>query len=163
MSVTEQQPAWERLDKEPTRAYSAFRVFRDLGPTRTLDAAQVALEVSERTVGNYSARFDWIRRATLWDDQVHRIDDHERLEALANMHRNHQAAGRAAIGKALGALHALKPDQIPASAAARLLELGTRLERETLAMSVDELQGVVAVDDVGEDPWDRIARELQGT
>jgi hypothetical protein len=40
------------------------------------------------------------------------------------------------------------------------LELGARLERETLTVSVAELQGFTGADSGGEDPWEAIAREL---
>jgi hypothetical protein len=52
---------------------------------------------------------------------------------------------------------------LTAGEAARLLDLGTRLERSTLLVSVEELQGRVSqpLDGV-DDPWDRIARELAG-
>jgi hypothetical protein len=43
---------------------------------------------------------------------------------------------------------------------ARLLELGAKLERSTLIVSVEELQGLDVGESDEEDPWERIAREL---
>jgi hypothetical protein len=150
---------WERLDGESSRAYAAFRVFRDGGPLRrVLDVAGV-VGAAPATVWRWSARWDWIGRAAAWDDECRRLEDQRRLEAIRAMHDTHQRAGRVAMSKALEALDALSPGDIPAYAAARLLDLGARLERETLTVSVEELQGVVpAVDD----PWEAIARELSG-
>lgn len=156
--VTERAP-WDRRPGEPSRAYAAFRTYRDAGPLRLLVRVPHDVDVHERTVFRWSARWDWQARAVAWDDEVHRAEDARRLEALRTMHDQHQRAGRAAMTKALAALAALEPADIGAAAAARLLEIGTRLERDILTTSVEQLQGgAPAV--AGEDPWDAIAREL---
>ena len=77
------------------------------------------------------------------------------------MHNIDQRADRAAMGKAVAALAALAPADISAVAAARLLELGIKLERETLLVSVEEWQRQSPASALG-DPWEAIARELIG-
>jgi hypothetical protein len=89
------------------------------------------------------------------------VDDNARLEALRSMHHNHQVAGRLALSKALAVLQALPLDHIPGGAAVRLLDVGTRLERETLTTSVAEMQGRPPSEPEIEDPWEVIAREFQ--
>ena len=160
MSEHEERDAWARQDGEPARAYDGFRSFRDLGTTRTLDPVAELAGVRVDTVRRWSGRWSWHERATAWDDEVHRIEDRERLEAIRTMHQNHRRAGRAAMLKALQALDHLQPQNIPAGAAARLLDLGSRLERQTLTVSVEDLQGLGDDDEVAEDPFERIAREL---
>jgi hypothetical protein len=153
---------WERRPDERTRAYEAFRWYRDAGAARTVTATAAAVGVTTRCAQGWSQRYDWRERAEAWDDKRFRVEDLERLEAIRTMHSNHQRAGRAAMAKALAALQALPVEHIPAGAAARLLELGARLERTTLTKSVEELQGVTVDGVVAEDPWDIIARELVG-
>lgn len=150
---------WDRRPGESGRAYESFRRFRDLGPLRTLDQL-VGGAGTERlgTLREWSRRNDWRDRAQAWDDELHRLQDRRRLEELRGMHDRHQRAGRMAMSKALAALQGVKPEDIPPYAAARLLELGTRLERDTLVVSVEELQGVAPAP--VEDPWEAIAREL---
>ena len=158
MSVArEAREAWDRRDGESAGAYAAFRRFRDLGPLRRLD------DVSGPPSGvrTWSAKWDWLARAVAWDDTIHQAADAARVEAIRTMHADHLRAGRAAVDKAVAALAALDPDEIPAHAAARLLELGTKLERDTLTVSVEELQGRTPHSE-GPDPWDVIARELAG-
>ena len=157
-------PEWERQRRESSAAYEAFRAYRDLGPMRAV--ADVRLEdVRSSTISNWAMRHHWRERARAWDDHAYREADALRLDALRNMHRTHQLAGRVAIAKALSALQGIEPADIAAGVAVRLLDVGTRLERSTLATSLAELQGVnVDVDDEQEtDPWDVIARELAGT
>lgn len=157
MTDDEPRAPWDRRPKESARAYEAFRRFRDLGPLRTLDML-TSDELRHQTVREWSRRHDWKDRATAWDDAAHRLDDARRLEEIRGMHDRHQRAGRASMAKALAALSLVRPEDIPPYAAARLLELGARLERDTLVVSVEELQGLNPV--TTEDPWEEIAREL---
>jgi hypothetical protein len=157
----EGQALWERQFREPTRAHHAFRLYRDCPPARR-DIATVAEQIglSVRRAREWAVQWEWRERATAWDDACHRIEDQERLEAIRSMHRSHRRAGRAAIEKAVQALGMMEPGEMPAGAIARLLELGAKLERSTLIVSVEELQGVELEDDEVDDPWERIAHEL---
>lgn len=159
MTVEARDP-WDRRPKESARAYLMFRRFRDLGPLRTYDMLLGDdASITRRTLLEWSGRHDWRDRAEAWDAAVHRADDARRLEAIRGMHDLHGRAGRAILTKALAALSAIEPGEIPPYAAARLLELGARLERSTLTVSVEELQGVVPAPE--EDPWETVARELE--
>lgn len=157
---------WDRQPAEPSRAYATFRVFRDLpGVQRDITHVAQKADVPERTARRWAQRWDWHARADAWDDACHQVDDEERLEAIRSMHSTHRKAGRAAVLKAIQALTLLDPAEMAHNPGiiARLLELGAKLERTTLIVSVEELQGVEVEDEVTEDPWDRIARELDPT
>jgi uncharacterized protein YbjT (DUF2867 family) len=67
---------WEQCEGEPDAAYVRFLVFRNLGPTRTLTAAQATYRgATERngsqapsgTWTNESAAWSWVQRADAWD------------------------------------------------------------------------------------------------
>ena len=148
---------WDRRPRESAAAHVAFRAFRDLGPLRTLDAL-VTDELPRTRLSSWSVKHDWRDRAAAWDDELHRTQDQVRLEAIRTMHDVHQRAGRAILSKALRALDAVSIEEIPPYVAGRLLELGARLERDTLTVSVEQLQGVEPIAD--EDPWELVAREL---
>lgn len=154
---------WDRQPDEPSAAYAAFRLFRDLTPSGRTSAAVVAeaSNVSVRTTHTWASLYHWRERAEAWDDTCHRIEDAERLEALRQMHTVHRRAGRAALTKGVMALNAMRAEDLTPSQAARLLELGARLERSTLIVSVEELQGLDTEEFEDEDdPWARIAAEL---
>jgi hypothetical protein len=162
--VSEERAPWERRPRESSRAYEAFRLYRDIGPMRSVD--QLAMSTARPSmIAKWSHTFGWVGRARAWDDHVYRIADGARLDALREMQRTHALAGRVAFGKAVAALQAISPADINASAAVRLLDIGTKLERATLSTSLADLQGVdvtLTIDDE-DDPWDVIARELSGT
>jgi len=161
VSDSEPRAPWDRRPRETPRAYATFRRYRDLGPLRLLDAlVDIDAAITPRTIREWSSRNDWKDRAQAWDDETHRLEDARRLESIRVMHTRHQQAGRVAMNKALQALADVRPEDIPPYAAARLLELGARLERDTLIVSVEELQGVTPAP--AEDPWEAVARELEG-
>jgi hypothetical protein len=157
MTVDACQP-WDRRPRESSRAYAAFRAFRDLGPLRTFDDL-VTPDRSRHSLRMWSARHDGAARAAAWDDELHRAADVRRLEAIREMHDAHARAGRMIVSKALAALAKVPVDEIPPYVAGRLLEVGARLERETLTVSVEQLQGRDAP--LPDDPWEIIARELE--
>lgn len=153
---------WERRPREVSNRYAAFRLYRDQ-PAHRRNLAEVASEVgiSVRRAREWAVQGDWRVRAEAWDEACHRVEDRERLEAIREMHTIHRRAGRAAITKALQALSLMDPVAIPAGTTVRLLELGARLERSTLIVSVEDLQGVEVDDEAPDDPWERIAAELE--
>lgn len=161
-AVVTERLAWERRERESARHYEAFRMYRDAGPMRRLEPIAEHYGVTLRAVQMWLKNHDWAARALAWDDECHAVEDRQRLESIRQMHDTHSRAAKAAIGKALAALAAIPPADLPAGAAVRLLEVGTRLERETLTTSVEELQGVARAVVPAEDPWEAIARELQG-
>lgn len=73
------------------------------------------------------------------------------------MHQTHARAARALVGIALRGLQGLDVEQLTASDVAKLLDLGTRLERETLTVSVEELQGKATHAYEDADPFRQIA------
>lgn len=158
--LPEAQP-WDRRAGEPPRAYAAFRIFRDLPPAqRKLAAVADQVNGSERRARAWAAEWSWRERAEAWDDECHRTEDAERLDAIRAMHAVHRRAGRTAVTKAIEAMSLLEAEEMPPAMIARFLELGAKLERSTLLVSVEELQGVEVPETDESDPWDRIAREL---
>jgi hypothetical protein len=152
---------WDRQPHEPARAYEAFRLYRDMPPVhRKLQDLEEKTGLSYSRLRAFVARWEWRDRANAWDEACHKVEDKERLEAIRSMHAIHRQAGRAALAKAVQALSYLQAEAMPPSVIARLLELGAKLERSTLITSVEELQGIEIADEDEDDPWERIAREL---
>lgn len=153
--------AWDRQPGEPSRSYAAFRIYRDMLPfQRSLTAVGEQIGLGARRCQTMAQRWAWRDRADAWDDACHKVEDQERLEAIRSMHETHRKAGRAALVKALQALQILQPAELNAGQVARLMALGAKLERDTLIVSVEELQGFEPIEEDEDDPWERIAREL---
>lgn len=147
---------------EPARLFELFRQYRDIGPARStqLLAERDDVDLAERTIYKYARRWSWDARAVAWDDELARIEDEQRLIAIREMHSTHVHAAQTALQMALRGMAHVDPTELTATDIARLLDLGSRLERETLTVSVEELQGRPQHDDAADDPWNAIAREL---
>jgi hypothetical protein len=153
---------WDRRPNEPSKSYAAFRLYRDTTPfQRRIEDVANQVDRSSSQLRHLAQVWEWRERAAAWDEACHRVEDRERLDALRSMHSVHRRAGRAAVMRALQELTLIEQGTMPPSVIARLLELGAKLERSTLIVSVEELQGIaVEPDEDTEDPWERIAREL---
>ncbi len=90
---------WEQLPNETPRGFNAFRAYLDLGPGRTLIAAQLADDAKRKaegknigkrsangmtsTVANWSAKNKWKERAKAYDASLHSAGDNARQEERA--------------------------------------------------------------------------------
>lgn len=155
--MSERDP-WQRQPKEPANAYGGFRVFRDLGPKRTLVGVVAEYATPERTVKRWAKLWDWVDRATAWDDHAAQLEDETRLKALREMQENHFKLARIATTKALQALDRVEIKHIAPGTAVRLLDFAVKLERETLSRTPEQMAGLAGDGEPVEDPWDEIAR-----
>ena len=68
---------WERQPKESAKAFAAFAAYRDLGPDRTVAKAVTILGKKtgyRRAMEEWSVRWGWVARASLWDDHQDRFE-----------------------------------------------------------------------------------------
>ena len=74
--------AWERLPNERSKGYELFCLYRDLGPSRSLEKCRQAysLSLSLRQLERYSAKYDWVARALAFSDHIFalRLQEHEK-------------------------------------------------------------------------------------
>lgn len=75
---------WEQRLNESDKAYAAFRVFRDLGPSkRTLAETARQLGKARRgVVEEWAGKHRWVERAKAWDAELERIKREELEEEL---------------------------------------------------------------------------------
>lgn len=83
---------WERQEREGSRSFALFTIYRDLGPSRSLEAVAIAtIPGRERgdgralsgALGRLCKRWEWTTRAEAWDDHQDEIareaaDEHAR-------------------------------------------------------------------------------------
>ena len=65
---------WDRLPNERSKAYRLFCLYRDLGPTRTLEKLSHVKDSNLNRVETrpnlkvYSRKYQWVARARSYDD-----------------------------------------------------------------------------------------------
>jgi hypothetical protein len=101
-------PAVDRpLPRESDRAFARFKHYAEQGPTRQLKITAQAFGVAVSTVSEQASRFDWHRRAALWDAE-HAAADRERSAAAT------AAAVLAPVTAAAGEGHDLDAEHLRA-------------------------------------------------
>ncbi len=147
---------YERLPWETPREFGAFRLYRDLGTERS--AAQTVLAArrekmrgcGRETVDRLSAANAWRARAAAWDDEQDRKRREASLKRVAEMAERHVQISLLMLSKSVAAMQGMNASDLSPSEAAKLTELGVRIEREARGMSgarvAVEHSGAVAVE-----------------
>lgn len=154
---------WQRQPKERAKAWNAFRIYRDLGETRTHEKVRVALGRTAgytRQIEEWSAKFKWVARVEAYEAHL----DEERLKqnekAIREMNERQAEAGVALQKIGLTKFTTLPRDKdgnidsqavlqlLSNSEAIRAIEAGSKLER-TARGEPTEIQGgkLVEVED----------------
>jgi hypothetical protein len=81
-SITPADPQpWDPQPGETARAYEAFELYRDMGPSRSLTRASQAVGKSTHQMSMWSARHSWVYRAASWDAEQRRLKQEDRAVA----------------------------------------------------------------------------------
>src|SRR5271165_1042190 len=135
---------WEQQEKESSRAFGAFRVYRDLGPRRSLRAAAAKFyertsRALERQIDKWSQAFNWVERAGAWDRHLDAEACKAQEEARREMAERHVREARALQAKALERLRSLRPEELEPAVLLRFFVEAAKLERLALG-ETDTLQ-----------------------
>lgn len=61
------KPIYEKLETETAKSYEAFCMYRDMGPTRTLERLREKIGGSGRHLQTWSYTHNWIKRVEVYD------------------------------------------------------------------------------------------------
>ena len=145
---------WDRLPGESGQAYTAFCLYRDLGPRRSLDEASrryhsTAPEGDDAASGRrprasgrirrWAERWNWNARALAWDQELERLKRREQVEAEREMNERHAKESMMLQNKAIERLRQLRPEELrPRDLLAFLVE-ALKLERLTRGQPTDRI------------------------
>lgn len=119
--------AWEQLDGEPSKPYAAFCVFRDMGPSRTIDETGLRVYPPRRDsngvskgrnnpatgrIRAWAARYDWRRRAEAWDREVQRKRDTAYVEEVRKLAEQQAQLQRVEIAKRTEFIASISQEEI---------------------------------------------------
>ena len=80
---------YEQIKGESAKAFEQFKIYRDLGPARTLTDVATVLGKAPAYVGQLSQRWQWVQRARAWDVAEDRAANKARMKAREDMERRH--------------------------------------------------------------------------
>lgn len=124
---------WERQEGEGSKAWRAFCIYRDLGEERTV--SKVVDRLEGKTIGymrvlqGWSSRWGWVARARAYDDHLEAQERKAWEDQRLKMTRRHATMAQVAQTKALQALNALPPGEIPPATIVSLMKMGVDMER----------------------------------
>jgi len=107
MTNTEERKEWEKRGSETGKAYEGFRVYRDMGPGRSLSAASEKVGKSLRLFKKWSTTHGWVKRAEAYDEYMeHRSRDvvERKLEDVNHAHLDMAKSARESVMVPLNAL-----------------------------------------------------------
>jgi hypothetical protein len=136
MASGENNLPWERLEKEGTKPYEAFAIYRDMGRERSLYKVSDQLQKSVTLLGRWSRTYDWVKRAAAWDDEQDRIArdiaQKEQAEEIKKMRKRHARLAKKMLDKAETALAAMLEGDFKPSDLPRMVDVASKLERISL-------------------------------
>ena len=139
--VTDTILPWERQPGETEKAYEAFLIYKNQGPGRSQIEVARKLQKSTRLITSWVKRWDWKNRVTLFDRDVERKAKAEEEKARKDMIKRHIKYSLAVQSKAIQGLEKLKPEKMGAISVQALLDFGTKLERDSRAITQQETEG----------------------
>ncbi len=167
---------WDRLPNERSKAYHLFCMYRDLGPTRTLERlARVEDSDSNRVATRanlkvYSRKYQWVARARAYDDYLAEKERVDNEQLILEMNRRQAEDGRFFQHIAVKSLEERELDKLSPTEADRLFNTGVKTERlargaQTEAVNVEVSTNVKVARQIIADPearklWAETLRRL---
>lgn len=130
------EPCWERQKPESAPAWEAFKLYRDIGDSRTCDKVAKQLGKSNTIIERWCTGYKWVERIRAWEHNLDVEGNAAAIEAVKEM-RTRQislASGFMAVaGEELKKLLALVKRKshvmLNADQIVRMADFATRLER----------------------------------
>lgn len=120
---------WEMQPEETMKAYEAFCVYRDLGPSRSMRETAEKLGKSQGLMEGWSVKHEWGKRAAAWDAEQDRINRQEQMKEIAKMRKRHADIAKKALDKVEAAIDSIDEHEMSNVDIARLMAEAAKLER----------------------------------
>lgn len=134
---TSPQP-WERQPGESPQAFQAFALYRDMGAARSYSKVAAQLGKSETLIGRWGRTNRWQARSAEWDREEDRQFLADQRAARKQAARRQAALATTFQAKAVSALSKVQPGELSPADIIRWLDVSTRIEREAVAITLDD-------------------------
>lgn len=171
--LADDREPWDRQPGESMRQYSRFRVFMELGRTRTMKQAVEMLhgvgdtKANYRTLMGYGYQYRWTDRAESHDRAQDQLEVQRLLTLRKEMYARHRRMAGALQAKAVAALALIAAEDMTPLDVVRFIRYGTQIEANALGEPTANVTvsgpggGPVLVDDMSRlTPDERRARLL---
>lgn len=128
---------WDRQKGESRKAYEAFSIYRDLGPSRSIAKVAEKLGKSKSLLERWSRKWNWVERTEQYDeyqDRMYRLEQEEKRKEMAERHARQAKMFQ---NKVVQRLQTLEPSQLSATELVRWFDTAVKVERLSLGESTD--------------------------
>jgi hypothetical protein len=137
--------AWEKQPEESSKAFGAFKVYRDLPPhKRSLRNAVrelfgILTEPKLRQFSRWSSKYGWVWRTSAWDQEQDKVQRDEQIRLIKDSRSRSLKIGQALINEAVKRISKMDADDLQdIDLMIRVLTTGHKLETEALGMLDEE-------------------------
>lgn len=120
---------WKKQPGESKKAFDAFRIYRDMGPTRSLVRVGQQSGKNRTLIERWSSRGDWQDRVDEFEAHDERVRLDNQLRAKKDMDERHAQIATSLQNKALRRLQNMDPSELSPGGLLSYLTEATRLER----------------------------------
>lgn len=122
--------AWERQRGESQKAFEAFAIYRDMGPTRSLLKVTQKLTKSETLIKRWSSKWNWVDRIQLYDAEMDRQQLLQQEEERKQMAERHAKQALLFQNKIIERLRTIDPNRLTPADLIRWFEVAVKVERQ---------------------------------
>lgn len=127
--VSDRYP-WDLQENEGMKAFSAFQIYRDLGPKRTfVEVAKITNNYTASRIGLWANKYNWQWRAEEYD----RFMDKQYTDGLAkevrDMGERHARLSRIIIEKVLDRVEDFDVEELSAGELIKWFDVAAKIER----------------------------------
>ena len=133
---------WDRLPEESSKAFEAFKVFRDLGLKRNQMKVNEILRGKEGrgAMGVWAMKFKWAARANAYDRHLDRMETEAKAEAVAEMAKRHASIASDFILKVSKRLLEIDPAKLNNDQIIKWFEKAAKIERLSRGESTENIK-----------------------
>ena len=121
---------WDRQPGERDAPWQAFKLYRDMGPSRSARKVAMALKKSSGHLLRYSHAWSWKERIQAYETHMDRVSQKAHEIALEEMAADHAKAGRIMMVTALKVITAADIKDIKISDAIAMFRAAIPVERQ---------------------------------
>lgn len=128
---------WERKKGESSEAYTAFKLYYQMGAKRSCSKVAQSLLKSRVLITGWCSKWDWVERARAYDNELARQEFAEACNAVKKMNEQQAQIGLLIQKKALEALKEMKSKELYPKLLLQYLVQGAGLERKARDSDVE--------------------------
>lgn len=128
---------WERKKGESSEAYTAFKLYYQMGAKRSCSKVAQSLLKSRVLITGWCSKWDWVERARAYDNELARQEFVEACNAIKKMNKQQAQIGLLIQKKALEALREMKSKELYPKLLLQYLVQGAGLERKARDSDVE--------------------------